>query len=84
MTQQEIVKEFSGYSPAQQAALISKLSSVMQQKLESDDTDEESASAERLTAIQRLCGIGAVEGKPAPTDGEVEEDRINYLTEKYS
>lgn len=84
MTQQEIVKEFSDYSTAQQAALINKLSHVMQEKLESGDKkDEEKALAERLMAIERLRGIGAVEGKTAPTDEEIKEDRVKYLMEKY-
>jgi uncharacterized membrane protein len=81
MTQQEIVKEFSNYTVIEQAALINRLVQVMQRKLERKNGDEQ---AERIAAIDRLYGIAAVEGKPAPTDEEIKEDYVNYLMEKYS
>jgi hypothetical protein len=84
MTQQEIVKEFRKYSAAQQAALISRLSRVMQEKLESENGDKQNKQAERAAAIERLRGIGKVEGKPPLTDKEIKEDYTNYLMEKYS
>lgn len=84
MTQQEIVKEFRNYSTVEQATLISRLSRVMQEKLEGENSSEQDDQAERAAAIERLRGIGRVEGKPALTDEEIKEDYTNYLMEKYS
>jgi hypothetical protein len=84
MTQQEIVQEFKNYSTVQQAALISRLSRVMQEKLESENGTQINKQAEKAAAIERLRGIGRVEGKPALTDEEIKEDYTNFLMEKYS
>lgn len=81
MTTQEIVKEFKSYPTVKQAALISKLSRVMQENLENGA--ERISQAEKAAAIDRLYGVAAVEGKPAPTDEEIREDYTNYLMEKY-
>lgn len=38
---------------------------------------------ERMAIVESLRGIAAVEGKTPPTDEEVKEDYINYISEKY-
>ncbi len=78
MTPQEIVREFKSYPASKQAALISQLSRVMQESLESKNVDEQISQAEKIAAIDSLYGIGAIEGKPAPTDEEIREDYTNY------
>ena len=79
MTQQEIVKEFNGYSTAQQAALISKLSRVMQEKLE----NHRAGQAERVAIIEQLAGALKMDNPPT-TKAEVRDVITDYLMEKHS
>lgn len=81
MTPREIIREFSGYSTAQQAALISKLSRTMQEKLESDH--ELNTQDERVAIIEQLAGALKTDSPPM-TKEEVRDVITSYLMEKHS
>lgn len=83
MTPQEIVKEFRNYSTAQQAALISQLSRVMQEELESANGSKQSRQSEKASAVERLQGALKMDNPPL-TKEEVKDVITDYLMEKYS
>jgi hypothetical protein len=83
MTPQEIVKEFRNYSTAQQAALISQLSRVMQEELESANGSQQSRQSEKAAAVERLHGALKMDNPPL-TKEEVRDVITDYLMEKYS
>lgn len=82
MTQQEIVRQFKGFSTAEQMVLISRLFRVMQERMEGKNSIEELKRSEKIAAIERLRGIAKTENSLI-TKEETKEDYYNYLAEKY-
>jgi len=85
MTQQQFVQEFKSYPKAQKSIVISQLLRIFADDLEETSRQDgnELSIEERKAAVDSLRGIAAVEGKIPPTDEEIKEDYINYLSEKY-
>lgn len=87
MTQQEIFREVISLPFKEQAELVEKIGRNLKQSIaEHGDKkvkEKELSIEERKAIVDRLRGIAAVEGKIPPTDEEVKEDYINYLSEKY-
>jgi hypothetical protein len=95
MTQQQFIEEIKRLSIEERIALIEAISRSLREELEAngEDTamfnqeineiDVEDERERRLSAVQRLRGIIKFEGEP-PTDEELKEDYVKYLTEKYS
>lgn len=84
MTQQQLVQEFKNYPKAQKSVIIRQLLRIFEEDLEeTTQNNNELSIAERKATVDSLYGIAAVEGKTPPTDEEVNEDYINYLSEKY-
>jgi hypothetical protein len=84
MTQQQLVQEFKTYPKAQKSVIIRQLLRIFEEDLEEiAENNNELSIAERKAIVDGLRGIAAVEGKTPPTDEEVKEDYINYLSEKY-
>jgi hypothetical protein len=87
MTKEELVKEFSRLPVAEREAAaeeIQQLLNAMKRgvggsiKLPGQVTREE-----KLAALSRLEGMLKT-AAPPPTDEELKEDYINYVSEKYS
>ena len=85
MTQQQIVQEFKTFPKAQKSLIIRQLLRIFEEDLEEIEKQKtgELSSEERKAIVESLYGIAAVEGKTPPTDEEIKEDYINYLSEKY-
>jgi hypothetical protein len=84
MTQQQIVQEFKSYPKAKKSVVIRQLLQIFEEDLEKIVQNGGTLSIdERKQAVDRLRGIAAVKGKPAPTDEEIKENYANYLSEKY-
>ncbi len=84
MTQQQLVQEFKTYPKAQKSVIIRQLLRIFEEDLvENTHNNKEVSIAEKKAIVDSLYGIAAVEGKTQPTDEEVKEDYINYLSEKY-
>ena len=81
MTQQQIVNEFRTFSKVQKTAIVRQLLEILEEDLK--EKTEETTVDEKLAAIEKLHGIAAVEGKIPPTDNEIKESYIDYITEKY-
>lgn len=81
MTQQQIIQEFKNLSKVQKSAIVRQLLHILEEDLK--DIKDEISVEERLAAVEKLHGIAAVEGKTPPTDEEVKENYINYISEKY-
>lgn len=87
MKQQEICREVVSLSFKEQAELVEKIGRNLKQSIvengDKNAKEKELSIEERKVIVDRLRGIAAVEGKTPPTDEEVKEDYINYLSEKY-
>lgn len=87
MTQQEIFREVVSLPFKEQAELVEKIGRNLKQSIaENGDNkikEKELSIEERKAIVESLYGIAAVEGKTPPTDEEIKEDYINYLSEKY-
>jgi hypothetical protein len=84
MTKEEIISEFWRLPPEEREAVVEEISrgggangSSAKSKLHADTIEE------KLAALGRLRGVFKTAGPP-PTDEELKEDYINYLTKKYS
>ena len=84
MTKEEIVSEFWRLPPEEREAVVEEIyrggganGSSMKAKLHPYTIEE------KLAALGRLRGVFKTAGPP-PTDEELKEDYINYLTKKYS
>lgn len=92
MTPQEVIEQIKNFPLSERIALIEQISRSLLADLKTehieqihiDGENEEPSFQERAAAIDRLYGIGAVDGKPTLTDEEIKEDYTNYLMEKYS
>ena len=87
MTHEELIQEINQLPRDKRKALGEAiLRSVQQEQPVSDSELREQGEVSRedkLAAFHRLRGMLKVEGPP-PTDEELKDDYINYLTEKYS
>lgn len=95
MTRQQFIEEIKQLSVTERIALIEAITRSLREDLEAgQDAASISASGNggvisesererRIAAVRRLRGIAKVEGEP-PSDEELKEDYVNYLTEKYS
>ena len=80
MTYQEIAERATKLPLQQRLALLELLT----RSLRADLVPTQTASVtEKLAAIDRLAGALQTEA-PAPTDQELKDDYITYLTQKYA
>ncbi len=75
MTREEIVKEARQLPVAEREAVVEEITRSIREEIHPLET--------RLSIVDRLYGIAKPEG-PIPSDEELKEDYIRYLTEKYS
>ncbi len=80
--QTEIIKQIIHLPIAERVEIIERISRSVREDLRGENSEKPSQD-ERNTAYLRLRGIASVEGKIPPTDEEVKEDFINYLSEKH-
>jgi hypothetical protein len=75
MTREEIVKEIRQLPIAEREAVVEEITRSIREEIQPVET--------RLSIVDRLYGIAKPDG-PMPSDEELKEDYIRYLTEKYS
>lgn len=75
MTQEELIKEIKQLPPEDRKALLEVITQVV--------NEETQTRQARVSIVDRLYGIAKPDG-PMPSDEELKEDYIRYLTEKYS
>jgi hypothetical protein len=75
MTKEEIVREARELPVAEREAVLEEIARSIREELQPLET--------RLSIVDRLYGI-AKPDSPTPSDEELKEDYIRYLTEKYS
>ena len=80
--QTELIEQIIHLPIAERVEIIEKISRSVSRDLQESKV-ERSSSDERNTAYLRLRGIAAVKGKLPPTDEEVKENFMNYLSEKH-
>lgn len=84
MTQQQLVQEFKSYPKEKKSVVIRQLLRIFEEDLvENTPNNKELSIEERKAVVESLYGIAAVKGKTPPTDEQVKEDYIDYLSEKY-
>jgi hypothetical protein len=89
MTQQQFMEEIKRLSVAERMALLEAISRSVREELEAGGAVPDGAACDaprrerRVGAVRRLRGILKAEGE-APSDEELKEDYVNYLSEKYS
>ena len=94
MTRQQFIEEIKQLSVAERIALIDTIMRSLRRDLAtgqnaaslsvvSGNAGATGESERKIAAIRRLRGIAKSEGEP-PSDKELREDYVNYLTEKYS
>lgn len=71
MTHKQLIEEIRQLPIEQRKELLEVLSRSLQ------------SPEDRVGIVERLRGIAKTDG-PAPTDDDLKEDYIRYLTEKYS
>jgi hypothetical protein len=75
MTKEEIVREARELPVAEREAVLEEIARSIREELQPLET--------RLSIVDRLYGIARPDG-PTPSDEELKEDYVRYLTEKYS
>ena len=75
MTHEELIKEIKQLPVEERMAVIDEISQSVQ-----EETQPRKA---RVSIVDKLYGIAKPDG-PMPSDEELKEDYIRYLTEKYS
>ena len=95
MTRQQFIEEIKQLSVVERIALIEAITRSLREDLEAGQearvvsaadnsrVSDESERERKIAAVRRLRGILKFEGEP-PSDEELKEDYVNYLTEKYS
>ncbi|HEX8459493.1 MAG TPA: hypothetical protein VF656_19530 [Pyrinomonadaceae bacterium] len=95
MTRQQFLEEIKQLSVAERIALIETITRTLREDLNIEGNGGSFTAAanagqngepereRKIAAIRRLRGIAKFDGEP-PSDEELKEDYINYLTEKYS
>ena len=75
MTHEELIKEIKQLPVEERIAVIDEISQSVQEETQSRQA--------RVSIVDKLYGIAKPDG-PIPSDEELKEDYIRYLTEKYS
>ena len=75
MTHEELIKEIKQLPVEERMAVIDEISQSVQEETQSREA--------RVSIVDKLYGIAKPDG-PMPSDEELKEDYIRYLTEKYS
>ena len=75
MTREEIVKEALQLPVAEREAAVEEIKRSIREEMRPQQT--------RVSIVDQLYGIAKPDG-PMPSDEELKEDYIRYLTEKYS
>jgi hypothetical protein len=75
MTREEIVKEILQLPVAEREAMVEDIRRSIREDILPPET--------RASIVDRLYGIAKPDG-PMPSEEELKEDYIRYLTEKYS
>jgi hypothetical protein len=75
MTGEEIVKEARQLPVAEREVVVEEITRTIREETQSVET--------RVSIVNQLYGIAKPDG-PMPSDEELKEDYIRYLTEKYS
>ncbi len=75
MTREEMVKEIVQLPVAEREAMVEEIRRSIREDLQPVET--------RVSIVDQLYGIAKPDG-PMPSDEELKEDYIRYLTEKYS
>lgn len=75
MTHVQLIEEIKQLPIEQRKELLEAISRSLQEETPSRE--------DRIGIVERLRGIAKTDG-PAPTDDDLKEDYIRYLTEKYS
>jgi archaellum biogenesis ATPase FlaH len=95
MTRQQFIEEIKQLSVAERIALIEAITRSLREDLEieqsansisatsNSEIADDSERERKIAAVRRLRGIAKSEGEP-PSDEELKEDYVNYLSEKYS
>jgi hypothetical protein len=81
MIHQQVLEQIYHLPIAERIEIIEKVSRSVREDIQ--ENQKEVSIEERRNAIDRLRGIASVKGKTPPTDAEIKEDYINYLSEKY-
>jgi len=93
MTQQQIIEGINQLSVAECVALLEVISRRLREGLEAGGVPAPALGNSALAvpgdgvskseSVRQLRGMLKTEGEP-PSDEELKEDYVNYLTEKYS
>ena len=83
MMQLELIEQIIHFPIAERVEIIEQISRSLREDLRENKSESSSTNDERQAAYFSLRGIAAVEGKIPPTDEEVKEDFMNYLSEKH-
>ena len=95
MTRQQFIEEIKQLSVVERIALIEAITRSLREDLErgqsaasisaasNSEITDDGERERKIAAVQRLRGIAKPKGKP-PSDEELKEDYVNYLSEKYS
>ena len=95
MTRQQFIEEIKQLSVAERIALIEAITRSLREDLETkqsaasisassnSEVTDDGARERKIAAVRRLRGVAKSEGEP-PSDEALQEDYVNYLTEKYS
>jgi hypothetical protein len=81
MMQTELIEQIIHLPISERVEIIERISRSVREDL--GKKQKALSIEERKKAIDRLRGIAAVKGKTPPTDEEIKEDYLNYLSEKY-
>jgi ATP-dependent Lon protease len=81
MMQTELIEQIIHLPISERVEIIERISRNVREDL--GKKQKEFSIEERKKAIDRLRGIAAVKGKTPPTDEEIKEDYLDYLSEKY-
>lgn len=75
MTQEELIKEIRQLPVAEREAVVEEIMRGIRAEIQPRQT--------RVSIVDQLYGIAKPDG-PMPSDEELKEDYVRYLTEKYS
>ena len=93
MTQEELIKEIKQLPVKERIAVMDAISESVKADTSVDISDKNlkargsggdiQSKKMRMSIVDQLYGIAKPDGPP-PSDAELKEDYIRYLTEKYS
>ena len=79
--QVELIEQIIHLPITERVEIIERISRSVREDLR--EKTENNSLEERNAAYLRLRGIASVKGKTPPTDAEVKENFMNYLSEKH-